>query len=597
MAPVIVAGSSALLVGSAGAATSRTTSPRLEVCASTWGASFLVNGKKLALGNKSCGSVVAKVGSNKVTETSAPAAFRHVASISVSPTKVRVSTSVGKATAVVKLAAKAAATVKFVNSRVVTQAGSDGAIEVCKYATTDWGGSLVAGSFPFTITDGSMVITTSVAVGSCTLPISVPAGTVTVTEGSVAPYALAAVTSEPSLALGAVDLASGSAQLTVTSDQDTTANFINDTTVNGIKVCKILSNNEGSLAGSVFSFDIGWTFTPPTGASAISGEGIADVTAVASPGGACVVWTPPTELAGPYGIPVGSVVTVTENPFPYTAVTSVEIYPTAQNDGSTSSEAMFWVSDPTTGYTSAIFTNEPLGYVEVCKNFDPSSYNAENSAMFSVNGGPWFTVLGGACSAPIVVPAGTATVDEMIGSDFYLESVSTVSATDPFGTRLLTAATANPATVTVPYGGVGDETVVTFTNAVEPTQFKICTQETSADANLVGETVSFDAYVGESEPIPVSLVIVPVTATNPTGEVCSGLIDGPDVVNPDGSLTPITVTETGVSGADAVQVTNILYQGNGSVTSETPLPALPASITFDAGAGINVVTTTNGRTA
>ena len=139
MAPVIVVGSSALLIGSAGAATSRTTSPRLEVCASTWGASFLVNGKKLTLGKKSCGSVVAKVGSNRVTETSAPAAFRDIASISVSPTKARVSTSVGKATAVVKLAAKAAATVKFVNNRIAHQAGADGAIEVCKYATTDSG--------------------------------------------------------------------------------------------------------------------------------------------------------------------------------------------------------------------------------------------------------------------------------------------------------------------------------------------------------------------------------------------------------------------------------------------------------------------------
>lgn len=593
MAPVIVAGSSALLVGSAGAATSRTTSPRLEVCASVSGTKFLVNGKKLTLGSK-CASVVAKIGTNRVTETSVPAAYRDIASISVSPSKARVSTSVGKATAVVKLAAKAAATVKFVNNRIAHQAGATGYIEVCKYATTDWGGSLVAGSFPFTITDGSTVITTSVAVGQCTLPLTVPEGVATVTEGTVAPYVVASVTAEPTMDLGAVS--GSSAQLTVVADQDTTANFTNDTTVNGIKVCKILSNNEGSLAGSLFSFDISWTFTPPTGAAPISGAGTAYVTAVAAPGGACVVWTPPTELDGPYGIPVGASVTVSENPFPYTAVTDIEVIPYSSNDVITPTSATFWVSDPTTGYTSAIFTNEPLGYVEVCKNFDPDTYNAENSAQFSVNGGPWFTVLGGACSVPMAVPAGTATVDEMIGSDFYLESVSTVSATDPFGTRLLTAATANPASVTVPYGGVGDETVVTFTNAVEPTQFKICTQETSADANLVGQTVSFTWSADDSSGT-VSLVIVPVTATNPTGEVCSGLIDGPDVINPDNSVTPVTVTETGVSGADAVQVTNILYQGNGEVTSETELPALPASVTFDAGAGINVVTTTNGRTA
>ena len=40
---------------------------------------------------------------------------------------------------------------------------------------------------------------------------------------------------------------------------------------------------------------------------------------------------------------------------------------------------------------------------------------------------------------------------------------STVSATGSVRHAASTAVTANPATVTVPYGGVGDETVVTFT--------------------------------------------------------------------------------------------------------------------------------------
>ena len=68
------------------------------------------------------------------------------------------------------------------------------------------------------------------------------------------------------------------------------------------------------------------------------------------------------------------------------------------------------------------------------------------------------TVQGGQCSSPIEVPAGTATVSEDLSANpaFYLESVSTVSASDPMGTRLLTGATTNPATVTVPYGDVGN---------------------------------------------------------------------------------------------------------------------------------------------
>ncbi len=597
MAPIIAIGSSALLAGSAGATAGRTAKPTLKVCASVSGTRFLVNGKRLTLGAK-CASVVAKSGVNRVTENWAPAAYRDLKSISVSPTKLRVSTSVKTATAVVRLAAKQTATVKFVNDKLATQQTGTGNIKVCKYATSDWGGSLVAGTFPFTITAGSTVIMASAIVGQCTGLISVPSGTVTVTEGTVAPYAVAAIASSPVLALGTTDLATQTGTFTVTENQTTTAFFTNDTTVNEIEICKILANNQGNLAGSVFSFNVTWTFTPPTGAPPITRSGTASVTAVASPGpGSCVEFTPATTLPGPFGIPVGSMVTVTENSFPNVAVSGVSIFPSTQNAGSTATEAIFTVSSPTIGDTSATFTNMPLGFVEVCKNFTPSSYDALNSASFSVNGGPSFTVAGGQCSVPIAVAAGTATVSETLGANFFLYNVSTMSATDPFGTRLLTGPTVNPASVTVPYGGVGNETVVTFTNAVQMTQFKICKQETSADANLSGSTFNFQwAFDGQSG--SVSLTIAPVTATNPTGEVCSGLISGPDVVNPDGSQSPVTVTEEDTD-VPAVQVTQIDYAGNGAVipSESSTLPsAPPAWVTFDSGAGINVVTFTNGRT-
>jgi hypothetical protein len=220
------------------------------------------------------------------------------------------------------------------------------------------------------------------------------------------------------------------------------------------------------------------------------------------------------------------------------------------------------------GLAEAVFTNEPLGVVEVCKNFFPPSYDATNSATFTVNGGPSFTVAGGACSAPIVVPAGTATVTESVSSNFFLVHVSTVSATDPFGTRLLSGDLANPASVTVPYGDVGNETVVTFTNAVDATQFKICKQETSADANLSGSTFTFDySYADVSG--SVNLTIAPVSVANPTGEVCSGLIWGPAAVDPSGNPIPIAITEESTS-IPAVQVTGILYQGNGKVLTSLP---------------------------
>jgi len=251
----------------------------------------------------------------------------------------------------------------------------------------------------------------------------------------------------------------------------------------------------------------------------------------------------------------------------------------------------------------ATFTNNPLGYVEVCKDFWPSGYDANNSAQFSVNSGPSFWVAGGACSAPIQVPAGTATVSETIGSNFFLYTVSTVSATDVSGTRLLTGPTVNPASVVVPYGGVGNETVVTFNNTVDPTQFKICKQETSADANLSGGTFNFTWSYGNAKG-KLALKVAPVTAANPTGLVCSGLIAGPAVVDPNGKPIPVAISELPTSLL-GVQLNSIGYQGNGSVVYDstagghTPVQVSKAKtggFCMDPGAGSNVVTFTNGRT-
>jgi hypothetical protein len=595
MAPVIAIGSSFLVAGSASATvkTAKSVAPTLTVCKNVAGTfKFSVNGKALKL-TAQCAAVKVAAGVTHVTETSAPASYKNLKSITVSPSKSLVSKSLKTATAALRLAANGAATIRFANIKTdPQQAGGTGLIEVCKWASDIY----VAGSFPFTITAGGATVGTySVAVGACTGAISVPAGSVTVTEGIESPYYVSAVTAQPSGNLASKNLAGQSATFNVAEGTDvmTTADFTNDTYLNQFKVCKILSNNQGNLAGQWFKFNVSWTFTPPTGAAPISNPGgVVSVQAVAAPGETCVQPTAPWA-----NVPVGSIVTVNEQAYPDTAVTDVYVVPAGDDAGSTATTAMLKEPAMGSGLAEAVFTNEPLGVVEVCKNFFPPSYDATNSATFSVNGGPSITVQGGACSVPIYVPAGTATVTETIGSGFFLANVSTVSATDPFGTRLLSGDATNPALVTVPYGDVGNETVVTFTNAVYGTQFKICTQETSADANLAGQTVTFGWSYAGSWGGSVKLIIAPLSATNPQGEVCSGMILGPPSVNPDGSVTPVTVTEGSVSGADSVQVTGILYQGYGLETSVTPLPALPASVVFNPGAGINVVTFTNGRTA
>ena len=206
MAPVIAIGSTALVAGSAGTAgaAAKKASPTITICAAVPGAfRFAVNGVPVSF-KAQCGVVKAKIGVNHVTEIAAPALYRTIASISVSPAAARVSSSLRTATANLKLAANQAATVRFVNSKLVVQvptlpttppssppvvnppvgnappaspppssppvsnpdpvslpAGS-GWIEVCKSAADSW----VQGSFPFTITQGTTVIGTYVvAVG------------------------------------------------------------------------------------------------------------------------------------------------------------------------------------------------------------------------------------------------------------------------------------------------------------------------------------------------------------------------------------------------------------------------------------------------
>ena len=236
MAPVIAIGSSALVAGSAGVAGAtarKVVPPSIRICVSVPGAfSFAINGSVVSPKSE-CGTFKAKVGVNLVSEVAAPALYRSLASISVNPAAAQVSASLKTATAKVRLAAGKTVTVRFLNSKLVVEVPSQpvtpppsnpapssppvsgpsspppssppvsdpqpvtvtgtGYIEVCKSAAyrDDW----VEGSFPFTISAGGAVIGTySVAVGSCTGAIPVPAGSVTVTEASEGPgYSLADV--------------------------------------------------------------------------------------------------------------------------------------------------------------------------------------------------------------------------------------------------------------------------------------------------------------------------------------------------------------------------------------------------------------------
>jgi hypothetical protein len=682
MAPIIAIGSSALVAGSAGTAgaTVKKASPTITIVDAVPGAfRFLVNGSVVSLKNQR-GVFAGKVGVNHVSEVSAPALFRTLSSISVSPPAARVSSSLKLETVSLKLAAGGAAIVKFANSKLVVKVTSapaapvtpppsspapsspapsagnsgggssggsggvtdpttpppagDGYIEICKsavdgYVEGTFNFTILGTTYPLTLTPTGTSSLPDTAPQVCTGAIAVPAGTVTVTEGLEAPaYALEAlvgVSAYPVDALTAENLATGTATFTVTAGFETTGVFLNVTQENFIKVCKVLANNLGTLAGTPFSYTVNWTFTPPTKNltfSSYSGTEQVVVVAVAAPGQQCSVV--------PYPIPAGSTVWVTENgaevaggvasgSAPYVSVSDVSITPStfdAATATTPSTEAVLTVPPVGDGLADATFTNTPMGTIEVCKYFvSPySAYNnGINSATFIVTAGSFtsapFTVLGGECSPAMIVPAGTATVQETSASsvingvdesaDYYLENITATATVSGLSggsqNELTSVGTANPASVNVLYGGVASETAVTFTNGVDPTHFKICKQTTSPQ--LVGAQFTFFwSYKGAIHPLfllpeggTVSLTIKAVATP-----VCSDLLTDIPVVNPDGSSNPITVLEE--AATENVIATAVTLSGAGTVVGIPSVPTDPdtsACLTFDPGYGISIVTFTN----
>jgi hypothetical protein len=266
-------------------------------------------------------------------------------------------------------------------------------------------------------------------------------------------------------------------------------------------------------------------------------------------------------------LPLGSPVSITEWEELNVRVTGVSVSPASQNTGSAPPTANLLVG---TGITTATFTNQAWGTVEICKVAADKSTSTQ-TFQFSVNGGPAFSVKAGQCSAPIPVPAGTASVFELGLPNFHLVSVT---ATGPTGDNRLISGT-NPVTVSTPFGGVENETVVTFTNAVNTGQLKIC--KVSSEPTL--QDVSFN-FVYQGGGVEGSAWLKP-------GE-CSALSGPIPVVDPDGYPYPIFVLEYVPSGVD---VSSIIVN-NGTLVGYD-LETGSALITVNQ--GVTTVTYTNVR--
>jgi hypothetical protein len=224
---------------------------------------------------------------------------------------------------------------------------AEGQIELCKqvtqYAPTNE-------SFPMTITDGSVVIKTSVPANSCTQPITVPAGTATVTETELPNFVLQSI----SVSGSGTEVSSSGTSVTVTVPfaGDTTVTFTNTVATGQFKICKVSA--EPTLQGIAFNFT--WSYT----ANGTLFTGADNVMP-----GQCSLVHGPIPVIDPNGNPTQ--ITVTETATGYSQVSSITVSngSVVSSNLTAQSEVFTLLPNPTGGTTSVTFTNvrTPVGPV------------------------------------------------------------------------------------------------------------------------------------------------------------------------------------------------------------------------------------------
>jgi hypothetical protein len=445
----------------------------------------------------------------------------------------------------------------------ITVSALKGWLEICKYSSDGY----VSGRFSFSVTDaaGLSYGPYSVLVGQCTPAIQVTAGAATITEAAQAPYFLSTVNVVPSVNFISDNLTNGTVSVNVVagaSSNETAVAFYNGTELGYIKVCKDLdSANSDALAGTTFVFN--WSAALSTGGIQ---TGTTDVVAnTFEQGPACVF------INNGQGLPLGSIVTFKEVGQPN--VDNLSATQTVTVPGT-------WSADGTPGnnITSVTFTNQAEGTIEICKDGNQDVVQTgKNPFSFVINGSIDITVNAGQCSNAIAVPAGTATVDELPSLNYHLVSVT---ATGPYLDNRLLSGT-NPITVSVPFGGVGNETLVTYTNAANTGQFKICKTTVLSEPFIGSTTFNFTWYY------TLDGVYTSGTVGLEPGQ-CSALSANIPVVDSSGNPVPVFVTE----GYNPLTVeTSETLQGNG--TNFVANLNAGAYSSFDIGAGTNIVTYNN----
>ena len=425
---------------------------------------------------------------------------------------------------------------------------SPGFVEVCKSSSSV---NPVTGNFTFTSpaftsAPGNSI---TVPVGSCSGPIPVPPGPVTISEGIHPPQvvlsavAASGYNSSTSLLenrLVSSNLAGGSATVTAVSGDvpfETVVNFTNQGQTGNLKICKIAG--QGVAVGTNFNF------TVTSGANAANPGTSQNYTVPAGPaaeGGYCVIDSTT--------FPVGTKVTVAEaGVLPGSVVTS-SVSPAGTTGGSSI------VATLGSGFTEVTFTNSRQRIVNpntliftatLPGPADPQSFDvvttppAPFTAAVNTGSGPagWLIVTPTQGTTPATL---TATVAATLPVGTYTGTITIASSGAASGivsTIRVTYAVVAPGTGTrsgvlshIAAGG-GWDTAITLTNT------------SSAPINL---TVAFHADDG-------SALTLPLTVTQQGGTQATTTPSLNAVINPEATLlidTGAQLASTVVGWADVL---------------------------------------------
>jgi len=450
-------------------------------------------------------------------------------------------------TATVNLAAGQVDAVTFTN------AVNTGYVEVCKQAAA---GSGLTGSFGFALSGPDAFSTSAtVAVGSCSLPILVPAGPLAISESGTNLYVtgIAATFNGTGNALVTSNLVAGTATVTVNASTNvsnqTDVTYTNN--VVSLKVCKVWDG--ATIPTTQFPFTeavVSGAAGPNTAPAAFS------LTAGTAAAPIC---------SNPVAYRPGTVVSVTEGIVQGTKVESISAVGAESTvTGSLSlpnRTESFTVGNPTTGTGTTdeaiiTFVDEVAapGQLKICKlaGTTPGAPVVPASGVFS------FTVTQAGSTAVLAtanVPLGACVivVNSTNGGLFAFNQNLTITETGT-PSNVASAITVIPTNVTVLEGGVS-----TTSNEVAESAINLGTVGNNASANvLVSEGVTTEVDFTNVDP--------PVVVTSPGGVT---------VTNPGGPNAGLTTAPTAALATQVAATIPALV-----ASSKGSMPTITSSITL-----------------